>query len=52
MPLKVKLILLTLLPLLLVSASISWISIYQAKTLGHKEVAIFSTACSNRGKAH
>ncbi len=41
MPLKVKLILLTLLPLLLVSASISWISIYQAKTLGHKEVAIF-----------
>lgn len=41
MPLKMKLILLTLLPLLLVSASISWISIYQAKTLGQKEVEIF-----------
>ncbi|MBW3694816.1 histidine kinase [Vibrio sp. T187] len=41
MPLKVKLILLTLLPLLLVSASISWISLYQTKTLGEKEVKIF-----------
>ncbi len=41
MPLKAKLILLTLLPLLIVTASISWISIYQAKTLGNKEVEIF-----------
>ena len=38
MPLKAKLILLTLLPLLLVTASISWISIHQAKTLGQREV--------------
>ncbi|WP_299694231.1 cache domain-containing protein [uncultured Vibrio sp.] len=41
MPLKAKLILLTLLPLLLVSASISWISLHQTKTLGAKEVEIF-----------
>lgn len=41
MPLKAKLILLTLIPLVLVSASISWISIYQAKTLGQREVEIF-----------
>ncbi|MFA0569009.1 cache domain-containing protein [Vibrio gallaecicus] len=41
MPLKAKLILLTLLPLLIVSASISWISLHQAKTLGEKEVEIF-----------
>jgi two-component system NarL family sensor kinase len=41
MPLKAKLILLTLVPLLLVTASISWISIYQAKTLGQREVEIF-----------
>ncbi|NIY93060.1 cache domain-containing protein [Vibrio diazotrophicus] len=41
MPLKAKLILLTLLPLLLVTASISWISIHQAKTLGQREVEIF-----------
>ncbi|MGY3569916.1 cache domain-containing protein [Vibrio sp. SCSIO 43135] len=41
MPLKAKLILLTLLPLLIVTISISWISIYQAKTLGQKEVEIF-----------
>ncbi|MGF1694532.1 cache domain-containing protein [Vibrio kyushuensis] len=41
MPLKVKLILLTLIPLLLVTASISWISIYQAQKLGEKEVEIF-----------
>ena len=41
MPLKVKLILLTLIPLLLVTASISWISIYQAKSLGTKEIQIF-----------
>lgn len=41
MPLKAKLILLTLLPLLIVTASISWISIYQAKTLGQKEVTVF-----------
>ncbi len=41
MPLKAKLILLTLLPLLLVTVSISWISIHQAKTLGQREVEIF-----------
>ncbi len=41
MPLKAKLILLTLLPLLLVTASISWISLHQTKTLGDKEVEIF-----------
>ncbi|MDW3642303.1 histidine kinase, partial [Vibrio sp. 1291-1] len=41
MPLKAKLILLTLIPVVLVSASISWISIYQAKTLGQREVEIF-----------
>ncbi|MDA0147750.1 cache domain-containing protein [Vibrio sp. LaRot3] len=41
MPLKAKLILLSLLPLLLVTASMSWIAVYQAKTLGDKEVEIF-----------
>ncbi|WP_413284540.1 cache domain-containing protein [Vibrio sp. MA40-2] len=41
MHLKVKLILLTLIPLIMVSASISWISIFQAKALGNKEVEIF-----------
>ncbi|GAL12405.1 sensor histidine kinase [Vibrio astriarenae] len=41
MPLKAKLILLTLLPLVLVTLSISWISIHQAKSLGEKEVEIF-----------
>ncbi|MCG9554418.1 cache domain-containing protein [Vibrio sp. Isolate31] len=41
MPLKAKLILLTLIPLLLVTASISWISLHQTKTLGDKEVEIF-----------
>ncbi|PFG56436.1 two-component system NarL family sensor kinase [Vibrio sp. ES.051] len=41
MPLKAKLILLTLIPVVLVSASISWISIYQTKTLGTREVEIF-----------
>lgn len=41
MPLKAKLILLTLLPLLLVTASISWISIHQAKRLGEREVESF-----------
>ncbi|AXT71156.1 cache domain-containing protein [Vibrio natriegens] len=41
MPLKAKLILLTLIPVVLVSASISWISIYQAKTLGQREVELF-----------
>ncbi|MBD1558337.1 histidine kinase [Vibrio sp. S9_S30] len=38
MPLRAKLILLTLLPLILVTASISWISIHQTKALGLKEV--------------
>ncbi len=41
MPLKVKLILLTLLPLLLISAAISWIAIHQAQSLGQKEIATF-----------
>ncbi|MDC5707227.1 cache domain-containing protein [Vibrio europaeus] len=41
MPLQAKLILLSLLPLLLVTALTSWISIHQAKTLGEKEIQIF-----------
>lgn len=41
MPLKAKLILLTLLPLILVTASISWITLHQAKTLGENEIKIF-----------
>ncbi|KJY84916.1 histidine kinase [Vibrio galatheae] len=41
MPLQAKLILLSLLPLLLVTALTSWISIHQAKTLGEKEIHIF-----------
>ncbi|MDR9826064.1 cache domain-containing protein [Vibrio sp. FNV 38] len=44
MPLKAKLILLTLLPLVLVTLSVSWISIHQAKSLGQKEVEIFRTS--------
>lgn len=41
MHLQAKLILLSLLPLLLVTAMTSWISIYQAQTLGESEVALF-----------
>ena len=41
MPLKVKLILLTLIPLIMVTASISWIAIYQTQSLGKKEIEIF-----------
>ncbi len=41
MPLQAKLILLSLVPLLLVTAITSWISIYQAQTLGKKEVELF-----------
>ncbi|UPQ89041.1 cache domain-containing protein [Vibrio sinaloensis] len=41
MPLQAKLILLSLLPLVLVTALTSWISIHQAKTLGEKEIQIF-----------
>ncbi|MEZ8101484.1 cache domain-containing protein [Vibrio bivalvicida] len=41
MPLQAKLILFSLLPLLLVTALTSWISIHQAKTLGEKEIQIF-----------
>ncbi|WP_194435533.1 cache domain-containing protein [Vibrio fluminensis] len=44
MPLKVKLILLSLLPLLLVTLSTSWISVYQAQTLRDKEVEIFRSS--------
>ncbi|MFW7524289.1 cache domain-containing protein [Vibrio ostreicida] len=44
MPLKAKLILLSLLPLLLVMALTSWIAIYQAKMLGEKEVDIFHSS--------
>ncbi|WP_318492033.1 cache domain-containing protein [Photobacterium leiognathi] len=51
MPLKAKLILLTLLPLLIVTASISWISIYQAKTLGQKEVTVFRESLINAKEA-
>lgn len=41
MPLQAKLILLSLVPLLLVTAITSWISIHQAQTLGDKEIRIF-----------
>ena len=41
MSLKLKLILLTLIPLIMVSASIGWISIYQAQQLGSSEVKVF-----------
>lgn len=44
MPLKAKLILLSLLPLLLVMALTSWISVFQAKTLGEKEVELFHSS--------
>lgn len=44
MPLRAKLILLTLLPLILVTASISWISIHQTKALGLKEVETLRTS--------
>ncbi len=47
MPLRAKLILLTLLPLILVSASISWISIQQTKLLGLKEVETLRTSLIN-----
>ncbi len=40
MPLKAKLILLALLPLLIATASISLISIHQAKTLEKREIEI------------
>ncbi|WP_428772361.1 cache domain-containing protein [Vibrio sp.] len=41
MPLKAKLILLTIVPLLIVTLSISWISLYQSKSLGQSEIEIF-----------
>lgn len=41
MSLKFKLILLTLIPILLITATISWVSIYQARQLGEKEVKTF-----------
>ena len=41
MPLKAKLILLSLIPLVLVTALTSWISIYQAQKLGENELKIF-----------
>ncbi|UAB69046.1 cache domain-containing protein [Vibrio sp. SCSIO 43132] len=44
MPLRAKLILLTLLPLILVTASISWISIHQTKALGVKEIETLRTS--------
>ncbi|EGA67992.1 sensor histidine kinase [Vibrio sinaloensis DSM 21326] len=44
MPLQAKLIVLNLLPLLLVTAITSWISIYQAQTLGEKEAELFRAA--------
>lgn len=43
MPLQAKLILLSLVPLLLVTAITSWISIHQAKTLGEQEIEIFES---------
>ena len=44
MPLKIKLILLSLLPLLLVTISTSWISVYQSQTLRDKEVEIIRSS--------
>ncbi|ANU36617.1 cache domain-containing protein [Vibrio scophthalmi] len=44
MPLKVKLILLSLLPLLLVTVSISWISVHQSQALRDKEVEIIRSS--------
>ncbi|GAL22300.1 sensor histidine kinase [Vibrio maritimus] len=41
MPLKAKLILLTLIPLIIVTASVSWITLHQAKALGENEISIF-----------
>ncbi|OEF29199.1 cache domain-containing protein [Vibrio rumoiensis] len=41
MPLKVKLFLLALIPLLCVTASISWIFVHQTKSLGQKEIETF-----------
>lgn len=41
MPLKAKLILLTLIPLIIVTASVSWITLHQAKALGENEINIF-----------
>ncbi len=41
MTLRTKLILLSLVPFLLVTAAISWIAIYQAKSLGQSEVETF-----------
>ncbi|HBV75782.1 MULTISPECIES: cache domain-containing protein [Vibrio] len=41
MPLKAKLFLLTLIPLLCVTASISWIFVHQTKSLGQKEIETF-----------
>lgn len=47
MHLQAKLILLSLLPLLLVTAMTSWISIYQAQTLGENEVELFKEGLIN-----
>ncbi|MCJ2375255.1 cache domain-containing protein [Vibrio sp. ZSDZ34] len=41
MPLKAKLILLTILPVMIVTASIGWITLHQAKALGENEIKIF-----------
>ncbi|MGO2497991.1 MAG: cache domain-containing protein, partial [Vibrio litoralis] len=41
MPLKAKLFLLTLIPLLCVTASVSWIFVHQTKALGQKEIDTF-----------
>ncbi|MGV2988036.1 cache domain-containing protein [Vibrio sp. E150_011] len=41
MPLKAKLILLTLLPLIILTASVSWIALHQAKSFGENEIEIF-----------
>ncbi len=41
MPLRAKLILLTILPVMIVTASIGWITLHQAKALGENEIKIF-----------
>ncbi|MBD1577773.1 histidine kinase [Vibrio sp. S11_S32] len=52
MPLKAKLFLLTLIPLLCVTASISWIFVHQTKALGEKEINTFrATLVESRERA-
>ncbi len=52
MPLKLKLILLTLLPLVLISLTVAWISIHQISQLGEQEIKTFeNNLLENREQA-